>query len=451
MAPFRNFLCWQPEGVNRVINIDADFVSDAVFWAVHVDVPLLVRGPDELSAGRVRTAEEVLDDFLDPNRRHYQLAVLGPTGSGKSHLIHWMRQRLETDARRVVVTVRRTETNLHAILKKLMSHLPVEKQQPFRDELERAGTALHTREAQKQTLINNLAVAIGQDKVRLELNLDGETEEALISALPSMLQDPNLRKEKFLKDGEIVDQLVERSFSGGAGRRDAERLTFLPEHLPLRDVDHKQASGLARDALHYLLMDQDQTIPTALQIINRNLDAAIALSMNFSGDRLAQLMAELRMGLRQNGRDLVLLFEEFARFQGYDAALLEALLVQGDQRICDIRWAIACTSGFYRTLRDTARSRMTAVVDMSRADEAEEHPHIRMARFAGRYLNAVRCGLNGLQDAYDHDRLSEPPNKCEKCEFRGACNAAFGTSEEGFGLYPLNVHALEYLADRAKI
>ena len=70
MAPFRNFLCWQPEGVNRVINIDADFVSDAVFWAVHVDVPLLVRGPDESSAGRVRTAEEVLDDFLDPNRRH---------------------------------------------------------------------------------------------------------------------------------------------------------------------------------------------------------------------------------------------------------------------------------------------------------------------------------------------------------------------------------------------
>lgn len=446
----RDVVCWEPAHVGKVINIDADFVPDEVFWAVHLDAPLHVQGAVEESPYKVLDPIDLLSDFLSPDRNHFQLAVLGQTGAGKSHLIHWMRQRIENDERRAVVTVRRLETNLRAILDKLINQLPDNRRRRFKDELDGAGAMLKTKTAQKASLLFNLSVAIGQDDVRAGSGLPRDAEEHFLRTLPDLLSDPQFKSDYFLKDGEIIDELVDRLFSTAAGRREAERLEFSKENLPLRNVDTKSASAKAREALDGLLFDQDRTIPAALAVINRNLGDAIALSMNFSGDRLGELMGELRAELAQQGRELVLLFEEFARFQGYDGALLDALLVQGGDRRCNIRWAIACTRGFYKGLPDTARTRMTAVVDMDRTHAELVNSMGHVERFAGRYLNAARWGRDGLRRAYDSGRDDgDVPNKCDDCTYRPDCHKAFGRSEDGFGLYPLTARSIEIMSERA--
>lgn len=446
----RDVLCWEPAHVGSIINIDADYVPDEVFWAVHLDSPLHVRGAAERSSFRIMQPKEILAEFLSPDRTHFQLAVLGQTGTGKSHLIHWMRQHIESDEHRAVVTVRRVETNLRAILDKLIGELPEEKRNTFRKELDGAGVMLKSREAQKETLLNNLSVAIRQDDVRGDSGLPRDAEDFFVKGLPNLLIDPQLRCDKFLKEGEIVDQLVDRLFSSRTGRREGDRLVFTADNLPLRNVHMAKASGIAQEIQGELLYNQAQTLPVALAIINRNLDDAISLSMTFSGDRLGELMGELRISLRNQGKELVLLFEELQRLQGYDGALLNALLVQGGDKLCNIRWAIACTTGFYEGLPDTARDRMTAIVDMDRSPLGELEASTHATRFASQYLNAVRWGRKALREAYGtaHER-GNVSNKCASCEFQPTCHRVFGASDDGYGLYPFTPRAIEILWERA--
>ena len=192
----------------------------------------------------------------------------------------------------------------------------------------------------------------------------------------------------------------------------------------------------------------------AADIVNRALDGfAIARALNFSGDRVTALMEELRRHLRRNGCELVLLIEDFARLQGIDRALLQALLTQGDDNLCNIRWAIAATTGFFATVADTVYTRMTFFVDMDRSSgdlRSGRMTKAALARFAGRYLNAVRLGRQKLTAwAASADPTDLVPNACEPCPHHEACHPVFKASEEGFGLYPMTRRALWNMATRA--
>ncbi len=67
---------------------------------------------------------EFLADFLRADRPHALAAILGETGSGKSHLVHWMRLHLRDDATRMIMVVRKSGTSLRAIVRDIISKLP---------------------------------------------------------------------------------------------------------------------------------------------------------------------------------------------------------------------------------------------------------------------------------------------------------------------------------------
>lgn len=435
-------LCWKPERVRDVINIDADFVPDSVFWAVDNEVPLTFR-EGEAEATLSLTTDELVERFLDPARGHYQLAVLGPAGTGKSHFIHRIRQRVQDRPGLEILAVRRLETNLRAILEQLIARLPGQQRERYRAELEKAGPALSTPEVQKSTLLDSLAQALEEDIRRPDSGIDPELENALLASLPNMLRDPYLRSEKFLKQGEVVPELVDRLFSNREGKRLEDRVLFERSNLPLEGITLQNCALQAREAIEIFLYNSDRYVPATLDVINRNLDRAIARALNFSGDQLGNLMGEIRAYLKAQGKELVILFEEFARLQGYDAAMLSALLVQGGDKLCNVRWALACTTGRFRELPDTVRTRMDGIVDMEGAP-----PKHSITAFAGRYLNAVRLGREGLERAFTDARERGVPSACNTCSVRNTCMEAFGTTPEGYSLYPFTEAALNTMALR---
>lgn len=438
----KQVVCWDPERVTEVINIDADFVLDPVFWAVDTETPLRV-ADSEGGPARELSTDALVGRFLDPSLSHFQLAILGPSGAGKSHVIQRMRQRIEGQPGFEVLAIRRLETNLRAILEKLIARLPEDERGRYLEDLQRAGTTLTTTAAQKSALLDSLAQAIEEDARNPESGIDPEFEDALLAALPNLLRDPYLRRTKFLMDGEVVSELVDRLFSAREGKRLDERVIFERQNLPLSGLDMMSCSTFGRDAIDLYLYDSERTVPQVLSIINRNLNRAIARALNFSGDQLGELMGRIRTRLKAEGKQLVLLFEEFARLQGYDLAMLSALIVQGDEDLCSIRWALACTTGRFRELPDTVRTRMDAVVDLEAAAPRPELPD-----FSGRYLNAVRVGRPRLESAFT-DEARPLPNACAECNWRNDCFAAFGSSRDGFGLYPFTDKALAGLARRS--
>lgn len=453
----RNFLCWDPGAVRQVINPFAEHISDGLFRAVHSDWDLKVSpqvGKSFQDIGEASWADMTppafLADFLREDRPHALAAILGETGSGKSHLVHWMRLNIKPTRERVVVVVRKSGTSLRNIVKMLIDELPSEQQASFLETLQSAGDGTQSRADQKQQLLNDLAQVIREEVLPTDA---AEIEEGLASSLPDLFQDPHMRKAHFLGDNTVIAAIVDHIFApSNAKDRPDQRRVFVEGDLPLGGMDFAHASRLARDAIDLIELDPAVHLPLAIRIINRNLDRAVARTLSFSGDRVEELMTRLRTYLKSQGQELVLLVEEFARLQGIDRALLQAITSQGDERQCKMRTAIAVTTGFFQSVAETAYMRTTHIVDMDRSAGRAEGRSVTKAslsQFTARYLNAVRLGRDGITQWSATAAPGEsPPSKCEMCIHQFECQAVFG-EVDGYGLYPFTPEALWNAASRA--
>lgn len=447
----RNVLCWEPGKVRQVINPYAEHISDSLFRAVHSDWELKVSPPVGKSFQDIgkefyeeMTPLKFLEDFLREDRPHALAAILGTTGSGKSHLVHWMRLNLQKeDDRRMVLVVRKSGTSLRAIVEMIINELPTDDQQGFRDTLNRAGEGTATRGGQKQQLLNDLAHSIREEIVPDDAS---ELEHELVKKLPDLFQDPYMRAAHFLHDGSIIADIVDHIFApSNAGNRPDRRRTFDVKDLSLGGNDFVHASMPARGALHLLDLDPKVAYPLAVDIINRNLDTATSRTLSFSGDRVEELMGRLRAHLKKQGRELILLVEEFARLQGIDRALLQAITTHGDENFCKMRSAIAVTTGFFESVAETAYMRTTHIVDMDQSAGRSDGSTVTqesLSQFTARYLNAARLGGEEIAVWGAQAKPGEqPPSKCTTCGYRDECHATFG-SVNGFGLYPFTPVAL---------
>jgi hypothetical protein len=453
----RNFLCWDPGAVRQVINPFAEHISDSLFRAVHSDWDLKVSpqvGKSFQEIGEASWADMTpsafLADFLREDRPHALAAILGETGSGKSHLVHWMRLNIKPTRERVVLVVRKSGTSLRNIVKMIIAELPAEQQASFLETLQSAGDGTQSRADQKQQLLNDLAQVIREEVLPTDAD---EIEEGLASSLPDLFQDPHMRKAHFLGDNTVIAEIVDHIFApSNANDRPDQRRVFVEGDLPLGGMDFANASRLARDAIDLIECAPAVNLPLAIQIINRNLDRAVARTLSFSGDRVEELMTRLRTFLKSQGQELVLLVEEFARLQGIDRALLQAITSQGDERQCKMRTAIAVTTGFFQSVAETAYMRTTHIVDMDRSAgraEGQSVTKASLSQFTARYLNAVRLGRDGITQWSEAAAPGENPrSKCDLCIHQTECHAIFG-EVDGYGLYPFTPEALWNAASRA--
>jgi hypothetical protein len=448
-----NHLCWVPSRVREIINPEAEAVTDAVFRAVHSEWSLKVAAPkgtafQELSTSTFgsQTPREFLDQFLQPERPHVQAAALGRSGSGKSHFIHWLRLNIPETPERMVLVVPKAGTSLRSIIERIVSRLEPSEQQPFLDVLSQAGDATLTRDGQKGRLLNELAETV---RGLNPINAGDELEAELIESLPHILYDPHMRKEHFLRERTIVADIVDHIFAApGQYRPSEDRRLFSEADLPLGGVDYAAAAQLARNAMAVIQLEGG--LAKSVEILNRSLDVAIGRTLSFSGNRLIDLMTALRKHLRKQNRELVLLIEDFARLQGVDRALLQALLDQGSDELCKMRWAIAVTTGFFETIAETVYTRMTFFIDMDKSSGGATGGMTpsSLAGFAARYLNAVRVGLTPIKEWGNTATEKPVPNVCDRCEHRSFCHSSFG-SNDGMGLYPFTERALWIMAERA--
>ena len=452
----RNHLCWDFGTVRQVINPFAEHIPDGLFRAVHSDWDLNVSPPVGKSFQEITevawsemTPSQFLTDFLRNERPHALAAILGETGSGKSHLVHWMRLNIKPDKKRLVLTVPKSGTSLRAIVKMIIENLPNEEQQSFLDTLQSAGDGSQSRSDQKQQLLNDLAQVIREEVLPPDAD---EIEQEIVTHLPHLFQDPHMRATHFLADNTVTAEIVDHIFApSNAQDRPSRRRRFLETDLPIGGIDFANASKQARDAMYLIDLDP-QNLPLAIKIINRNLDRAVARTLSFSGDRVEELMAQLRTYLKGQGKELVLLVEEFARLQGIDRALLQAITSHGDERQCKMRSAIAVSTGFFQSVAETAYMRTTHIVDMDQSAGRTDGTNVTptsVSQFASRYLNAVRLGINGIDSWNETFSLGdEPPSHCSSCPHQGECHATFG-AVDGYGLYPFTSRSLWNSASRA--
>lgn len=453
MVEFKHPICWRRDRISAVLSPEADYVDDAVFVAVHTDLPvrLLETAPDSRPGVEVRTwtvpSGEFLSQFLSPDRHHVQAVVLGDAGAGKSHFIHWLALSIPDRSDRYVLSIPRSGLSLRAVLERIIGVLPPDRRTQYQERLDRAGFHAVSRAAQRSALLSQIALSIEMDAS------PDEQEAYLIGQLPHLFRDPNYATYLNTKGG-VADELVSHIFEAPGYERRDQRRRFEASDLPLDAVDIGALAAVTRDFMRELRSNPD-LVPVAIDVINANLDRAIGNALNFTGEQLIDLMQDLRRSLREQGKSLVLLIEDFARLQGVDYALLQALIesAAGDQSLCELRWAMAMTTGYYRRTADTVRTRMDFVIDMDlpTGGRRAAFDDNRVVPFAAKYLNAVRADPADLESWHDNQLEegldSSPPNACTLCQYRHPCHDAFG-DQDGVGLYPFNRASLVTMTSR---
>ena len=450
MPDFRGKVCWDPATAANTISVEAISPSPAVFRATHA--PLRIQrarldGRQLVLEGQPIDERTVLHDFLnhESNSGALLMPIVGESGSGKSHLVRWVREHLElVDDRphdREIIYLEKHRTSLKAVVQSLIAKADSDELKQLKSEIDK-----FTADIDASVLARRLIHSLNETLVAETGSGASGPARQLFGphGLGALLDDPHV-SEFMLQPKKFVPQLATyllRDRTKGDKDRPPK---FTVDDLPLDITDVSKASALAKKWVQ-VLSSKAELQEIAIDLLNEHLETAINRSFNLGMGRLLEAMTLVREEYHRQGKEIILLIEDFALIQGVQKDLLDAVVEaahrEGATRLAPIRTLMAVTTGYFRDLPETALTRVQANlgyaydldVPFSEEDTGEE----AIAAFVGRYLNAARIG----KDQLEHVGGAEPPNACDACPLQPRCHDAFGASGEGYGLYPFNRPAL---------
>jgi hypothetical protein len=489
--------------INRCIKAEAEAAPDAVLMAVHQPMPLVRRefkSPVETPANE----QELLDAFLSDDLAQGTLlmAITGPSGVGKSHLIRWLAAQLGRDprARHLYVIRIPKSANLRRVLELMLE--PLASDPRFAEVLASLHQAVDAVEPEDAGVRFAAALEIAlkalAKRLRAELAetlndaepLEQSERRALQSRiyhaenLPGLFNDAELRDHMIRS---VLAPIIQRAVAGRkiperneteaarnevsirsiSDQENAERLyQFRAADLELPDSLRGALGAAAKTVRTYYTVglnradgegrEEAVAILNEVEVVDQAISQVFGLHQAIRGVTLLDIILRIRELMFQDGRELVLLVEDFAALGGIQQVLLDVCITQainaGQQTLSRMRTALALTDG-YLVARDTIASRAIEYVIQSRVTQNDVVG--RTIELAGAYLNAARWGEDELTSSFhesargtdltgwvevfeDPDQTAEDSDQLK----------AFGRSRHGIPLFPFNESALRSLAER---
>lgn len=442
--------CWDRATAASTISTEAVSPSRAVFLATHAPLRIhhtIVDGTEITPRGTRVDEAAVLDEFRTDTSATgtFLAAIVGESGSGKSHLVRWVHEQLlvHPDDNEKVIYLPKLKTSLRAVVEILLEGLEGEQFDLLRTDVRRLGASMD-QEALARSLVSHLADSlIGTERSAvkgLARDLVGPR------GLAVLLKDPHVG-EFMLRPGKFIPMLASQLLQDRCEGDPVRPPTFTSSDLPLEGVtDVGQAAVVTQQLLGMLADPPLQAAAVAL--LNDHLEAAVDSATSLGPGRMHQALLDVRREYASRKKEIVLLIEDFALFQGVQRDLLEAILEvgvrDGRTEYAPMRTLMAVTTGYFEKLPETALTRIKATGGVYLLNDQfghDEDAPAQIASFIGKYLNAARIGQKEL-DFADASDLSKVPNHCSECPVKVPCHEGFGVSREGYGLYPFNQSAL---------
>ena len=459
--------------VNACIKNEAETADVSVLLAVHQPAPLVQRSA---SSGNITpsTEQDLLDAFLTENvpTGALLLPITGLSGAGKSHIVRWLDAQLQRSAKNQQLHIIRIpkSASLRTVVELILDPLKHDtRYDKARDDLTRAVGEVNLQEA-VITFRAHLQNALSTQRARMVAELREYPDRSYLKALighaeklPQMFADGAL--EKYFVEN-ILSRVVSRALKGRSEYQDDDGALpqFVASDLKLPDtVPINQASRPVHD--YYLRNIADLEIDRlqpVVDLLNDAVDPAIGnvfkLEQNAGGMTLQDVILAVREVLLSDGKDLVLLVEDFAALAGIQEVLLKVCIQEGERdgkKIrATMRTAIALTDG-YLSFRDTILTRAQQEWVIGSQFQSDDELKSGMVEMIGAYLNAARWGDEELQRLF-HQRSTEqsltdwlPSWQDEDLtEEESESLSAFGYTKKGHSLFPFNENVIERLADR---
>lgn len=454
-------ICWDLGEVQRASQIDVGSLKvgeptdDAIFLAVHQPVPI-GRLLDSSGRSIPATEQELLSEFCatqNVNQSHL-IFVTGDVGTGKSHMVRWLRSSIGDRPDWHVVYIEKRETSLKRVIERIIDGIDTEQTARIRmaladasgdDTLEQAAFRLSTE------LLYLIRFELGET---VDVVAPGGVTHHFDAAVTA-----HLRKlaDRLLSERAVLNRLCE---ANGAIARIASHAMPKAEEDLADEFDESELmwreddlmvdfatisdSELGREAVAQLGQLRRRDLRTQLALLlNDLLGRAKARAFTGKGTNLLELFEDVRREIARRGQSLCLFIEDLVLLNGVDRDLAQALTIPARDDLCHVRAAIAVTSGYLKNF-DTLTDRSvqyTMDVANSTVDPADKRDLV------ARYLNVGRVGAGALAAALSESPTDPLPNGCDACEQKLSCHELFGASSKGHGLYPFNASALDRLTN----
>jgi hypothetical protein len=461
-----------PQNIAECIRTEAEVVDEAVLLAVHEPVPLITRaanGAVERPTTEADLLASLMRDASDGSA--VLVAITGESGVGKSHLVRWLHAQLQRHPRRdhlVIVLIPKT-ASLRQVVERILQPLQGEAYSRLLLELDQTVEHLSPGYAAamlctalslvlEQKLAEGMALleSTGREDRELRGRLD------LTRVLRDLIREPEVFDHWFCKP---LERIVRQTIQGGSEQQTGEQRRFVPADLvPPETYTPDGGRRKVQAALQQLTRNDGASRPLAAEILQEALDPALRDVFQFSralGQRtIEDLVDGIRRQLLKDGKELVLLIEDFAAMAGIQQPLLNLMIAESDELVgkemkrvrAPIRTALAVTDGFLPS-RQTILTR--AKQEWLIPNTLAKHQAIidRMVSLAGRYLNAARWGARALREQFEVNRAGEiegwvKPFPTELSDEDLHKLSAFGESPQGYPLFPLSALAIESIARR---
>ena len=464
----------QAAQVNACIKNEAETADVAVLLAVHQPSPLVARNAGTLIETPA-TETDLLSAFLTDNvpGGALILPITGPSGVGKSHMIRWLDAQLRRSSQRDKLHIIRIpkSASLRTVVELILEPLAHDpRYAQARENLTSAVAAVNLNTAVvtfRAELENVLSLKGAELEEELRENPDRRELKPLIGhtrMLPRLFTDAAL-DQHFMNH--VLSRIVSRAVKGRHGDlpegEDEPLSQFGLEDLRVPEsVNINQAAQAVQQYyLRNVAVNAERLAPV-VDLLNGVVDAAIAkvfrLEENTGGPTLQDIILAVRENLLRDGKELVLLIEDFAALAGIQEVLLNVCIQEGEyegrQVRATMRTAIAITDR-YLAYRDTILTRAQREWVVGGLPQTEEQLKQGVVDMVGSYLNAARWGEAELRRLFRPVQAAEsltdwlPAWRDDALGDAGdAALRAFGVDGRGHPLFPLNRRAIEYLADR---
>lgn len=461
--PFAGFRCWSDHDATRVLDREAAAASRELLLATHVAPPLR---KVSATAGAFRdvasaTQDEVLEVLRSSTADSMVVPIIGTSGSGKSHLVLWLREMLRESAdesRHRVIYVPKGKTSLGGVIELILDGYEGGAFDTLRDDVRKASASMDDRERALR-LRNDLAIHISQADPGARGPERSQHRQFVAQNLPALLNDA-VYEERLLSTGGALQRVVAEATQGENDLPAEFGAADLPVDLTVREQE--QLGSKAREFLRNL--GHPSLLETTIEMLNECRDRALSQIFGVSPMQLLAVFEDLRRQILKEApqQRLLLMLEDFTLLQGIQHDLLEAMIANArpgtsdDLELAPMTTVMAVTSNFLSKVftsvgGDTVRTRIEDhghIYSMDSPYDAADVGYDRelVRTFVGKYLNAVRVGADAVRT-----ERSGVPNACGACHHRDRCISGFGsTDEDEYGLYPLNGHAIDRMVRSRK-
>jgi len=385
------------------MNTDAINVKKTFFFATHSpfsNLEFAYSGRENAVKNKIGEEELYKKNIVEKLNVHHLIPVIGDNGTGKSHLIRWIHDKILIDPNInknefEIILIRRQNATLQNSVKQLLESSALGNSKEVKEKFE---TLLDVNYNNPNEIMDRLISELAHYILHDDKSPFRETEKKWLRDFFSDLyvQEKILKKKK---------GFIERLKSKIVNDADT-RSTLNPEinsddlyiDIQLLNKLKKEEPALSTIRIAEKIKDKADYKEKVINYINKILNKFIqrAIKLNYSDFR--DIFKRIRKELRENNKNLIFLVEDITSLSGLDKELLELLIEEGNSEnneLCTIFSFIGITTQYYSQLPGNIIDRISYRIHIESGSLFPSNDSI--LDFAFRYLNSLFLDKNKFE------------------------------------------------------